>query len=56
MVSKEFKIIDGFVDEISEMRRACDLLEDIYLYSDDMVIPEDIYYKMRDFFGYDDSE
>jgi hypothetical protein len=56
MVIKEFKIIDGLADEISEMMRGCELLEDIYLHSDDKVIPEDVYRKMRDFFRYDDSE
>ena len=56
---KNNKIIDELVGEISRLERAHDLLESIYLeygpYGDGE-IPERLWFKVRNFFGFDDSE
>ena len=56
MVTFTTDTIDKLMGEVQKLQRGCQILEDIYLFSDDRVIPEDIFYKMRDYFGYDDSE
>ena len=59
MITMNIDRINSLIDDIERLKAGYKLLEDIYLEVgpyESKKIPEELCYKMREFFGFDDSE
>lgn len=55
----QFENLDKVLEEVNQLREAYELLEQVHLEHGaygDCPIPDELRYKINDFFGFDDSE